>query len=1073
MLAKCFACLPLRRPDQRTILVRESDFIRPPLSSQEHSIRPSSPSTKFGPWHHPLETFVNMAAHEPDCLMVSTLESGELQQYTYRQVWDRAYSIAQGLKELEVWSPGLDVVGLHCEPEAHWVFFTLALWILGKKPIYFALNWSASVRKIVSDRLRVRVILYACTKPGRIDGVQAIDGTQFPLLNRVPFPSLEICAPVQECIAYAATSGTTGVPRTYPIPHRAAISVVDNWPRLYGSMGVTQAPSFGGSGLGTIVPTPYLKGSLWFPKPTQSVTERARELMRLFDAGLEIAFMTPSFVKFFFKIVISDRQSAQWPFVTRIIMGGEVIQTSVVDLVKRHMPNASIRCVYGSAETSIIQLFVFSTIEPQDPTPETIVYTANNPKHRCILLDEQGRLINTVERKRGILGFALPKDDPIQRHPNFQDSDNAHPLTAFGFLDDGSPRVCTMDEVELLGENKFTVIGRYGRKVRVNDTVLDLQMLEDQLLKQIGTIAIDCSFVLAPDSQIVLLYAPKKVSGTPLTSKQILDMVETIFKYQNLPKFSISRCLELEELPFSESGKRDMQILKNIVARADVYELATSFPLLPSDISLRTQIARKVSHLGCCILEIALLDGRDYDICSVGFDSILTARLSLTLKDEYGVDVNPFVLLSPGVTPLQIADMIVEATAHGKMAPRLPTLDLAKEVAKYDDKTVSGASLQPFRFSAAPNKILLTGATGFLGSFILSELMASFPRSKIACLVRAADDTEATQRLWKDVKIATMSASPRENSGSEYSERIEAYAGNLSSEHWGLSPEKWRHLAESVELIIHLGAEVYRACSYDKLVKTNVLGTLTALRLATTCRLKAVHYISTMDALPWSTKASQEIFQEKMYSDWSVSGGYAQTKWVAEHLVDRAHARGVPATIIRPSGIVGDTIFGVCNKDEYIWKYVKGCIQLGVVPVADSNVNLNLDPVDYVAKAVVAIAGSQAALDQYIFHINDPMRRFTEEDLFQIVLDMGWPIRFDTRETFEQLTSSPDCLESHSLLPLLHYIPRRTFVGDNAHTRSVFASAGPPMFKAIRRSLAYLVEAGYLPVPPTQRAQRE
>lgn len=71
-----------------------------------------------------------------------------------------------------------------------------------------------------------------------------------------------------------------------------------------------------------------------------------------------------------------------------------------------------------------------------------------------------------------------------------------------------------------------------------------------------------------------------------------------------------------------------------------------------------------------------------------------------------------------------------------------------------------------------------------------------------------------------------------------------------------------------------------------------------------------------------------------------LTAGYGQTKWVSEQLILRARARGVPATIIRPGYIVGDSVSGVTNTDDFIWRLVKGCIQLGKVPRISNVVNM-------------------------------------------------------------------------------------------------------------------------------------
>jgi L-aminoadipate-semialdehyde dehydrogenase len=97
-----------------------------------------------------------------------------------------------------------------------------------------------------------------------------------------------------------------------------------------------------------------------------------------------------------------------------------------------------------------------------------------------------------------------------------------------------------------------------------------------------------------------------------------------------------------------------------------------------------------------------------------------------------------------------------------------------------------------------------------------------------------------------------------------------------------------------------------------------------------------------------------------------LTAGYGQSKWVAEQLVMRARMRGLPATIIRPGYIVGHSKTGVTNTDDFIWRLVKGCIQLGKVPRI-SNV-VNMCNVDYVADCVVHVANSNLSTEMGIFH---------------------------------------------------------------------------------------------------------
>ena len=120
--------------------------------------------------------------------------------------------------------------------------------------------------------------------------------------------------------------------------------------------------------------------------------------------------------------------------------------------------------------------------------------------------------------------------------------------------------------------------------------------------------------------------------------------------------------------------------------------------------------------------------------------------------------------------------------------------------------------------------------------------------------------------------------------------------------------------------------------------------------------------------------------------------GYGQTKWVSERLVMKARTRGVPATIVRPGYIVGDSKTGgtrfifvkyyfifciynsklplVMNTDDFLLRLIKGCVQLGQVPRI-ANV-VNMCPVDYVANAVSEIVAREKSFEEGVFHMWNP-----------------------------------------------------------------------------------------------------
>lgn len=107
-------------------------------------------------------------------------------------------------------------------------------------------------------------------------------------------------------------------------------------------------------------------------------------------------------------------------------------------------------------------------------------------------------------------------------------------------------------------------------------------------------------------------------------------------------------------------------------------------------------------------------------------------------------------------------------------------------------------------YTSRPLTIFLTGATGFLGAFVLHELLSRRERvKKVICLVRATNRTNAVARLrdavagrgvWDEEWVA--------------SSRLEVLKGDLDQERFGLDETLWNRVAEDADTIIHNGALV-------------------------------------------------------------------------------------------------------------------------------------------------------------------------------------------------------------------------------------------------------------------------
>ena len=165
--------------------------------------------------------------------------------------------------------------------------------------------------------------------------------------------------------------------------------------------------------------------------------------------------------------------------------------------------------------------------------------------------------------------------------------------------------------------------------------------------------------------------------------------------------------------------------------------------------------------------------------------------------------------------------------------------------------------------------------------------------------------------------------------------------------------------------------------SYGGLRQANVAGTRELLRLACTARPKAFQFVSSLSvcyAVGGPAVVTETTDMLPHAADLPL--GYAQSKCVAESLVRQAAARGLPATIVRPSLIVGDAATGAANTGDLVAVLLKGCIEMGAAP--DLDWVFDAVPVDVVARAVVR-AARQPVVGLQTYHLAHPRPRHWRE----------------------------------------------------------------------------------------------
>lgn len=308
-----------------------------------------------------------------------------------------------------------------------------------------------------------------------------------------------------------------------------------------------------------------------------------------------------------------------------------------------------------------------------------------------------------------------------------------------------------------------------------------------------------------------------------------------------------------------------------------------------------------------------------------------------------------------------------------------------------------------------PQNILLTGAGGFLGIYLLKELLAH-TQAKIYCLIRKGEFETAAKRL-----IATIESFKLENEISLSDRRIIAIPSDLSFDRLGIPLELYNNLTEKIDLICHCGAQVNIMAAYNKLRGSNVYGTLEMIKLATTHHDKPIHYISTLSATCKKdvTGSLMEEFPGEQYGE--LTGGYALSKWVSEKLLTEIKNRGLPVSIYRSGYISGRSDTGMTNPNDALLMLIKGCIQLGLAP--DWEEKITILPVDFVSKAIIRISLHQPDTAA-VYHIDHPTG-ILWSDLISWLNNYGYIIKFCSLRKWQQQLAKIN--SENALFPFLPY----------------------------------------------------
>nr|RNJ68501.1 MAG: amino acid adenylation domain-containing protein [Leptolyngbya sp. IPPAS B-1204] len=471
------------------------------------------------------------------------------------------------------------------------------------------------------------------------------------------------------------------------------------------------------------------------------------------------------------------------------------------------------------------------------------------------------------------------------------------------------------------------------------------------------------------------------------------------FLKAKLPDYMVpSTFVVMENLPLTPNGKIDRRSLpepkKERPALAEPY------------VSPATVLERQLAEIWSQILGIDQIGIYD-NFFELGGHSLLAAQLIARIEQIIQIELPLFYLLrEPTIMGLIKGIRLIQNLDASTAAQEETRIDLDADV-------ILDAAIQPkarlVPFNREPKRIFLTGATGFLGAFLLHELLQQ-TQADIYCLVRASHLEEGRQRLQNNLARYMLSSG-------ELNPRVIPVLGDLSQPCLGLAQEMFQALSNQLDRIYHAGAFVNLIYPYTALRAANVLGTQEVLRLASQNQAIPVHFISTLDVFQSPAYFEMDRIREDqpLAHGQDLNVGYAQTKWVAEHLVRAAQLRGLPVSIYRPGMLTGHSQTGAAQINDLMCRLIKGMVQLKAAPNFEHW--LNLIPVDFASQAIVHLSSQSESVSKTFHIVNSQSLPWSQ--LIRQIRGCGYEMELLSNYEWQARLLKLDCSEENVLSPML------------------------------------------------------
>ncbi|GFJ93531.1 amino acid adenylation domain-containing protein [Phytohabitans rumicis] len=673
-----------------------------------------------------------------------------------------------------------------------------------------------------------------------------------------------------------------------------------------------------------------------------------------------------------------------------LVVGGEEINPAMVHRLRELLPDVRVTNGYGPTEASIGM--IFHPVSPEDGE----VVPIGHPIDNCYaaVLDPAMRPLPPGATGEIVIGGVCLGAGYLAAPARTAEAFVPNPLPEIP----GSRLYRTGDLGYLGTDGRLYFVGRRDFQVKINGIRVELGEIEAAAARCPGVR--QAKALVARQGRLRSL-AVVAAAEEGLTEQALREQLARLLPRTSLPR----HILLLPQLPLTDNGKVDRRRLQQLVD----HKLAEAAVRLAEAAEPQTLLDRVLAVFQDVLGQPELT--RDSHFLAAGGDSLQAVSATMALTEVSGVSVGVQDLFD-WPTPAGMARFLAERS--GGLEPAETEDDLVER----DSRLPATLTIHAADSRVTLRTILVTGATGFVGSRLVHELLTATDLW-VCCLARAAGDADATDRVIRALTERGL-WQPR------FADRLTAFRADLGRPDLGLDRPTWDHLSRTCDAILHNGALVNFLFDYRAHRPANVHGTAELLRLAMAHQPKPLHYISTLGTLDTEAALQPHPLGEEYASDMAVPphSGYSRSKWVAERYLGTARRRGALVTILRLGEVMPAADNGHPNERALTHLLLVACQRLGIRPAAA--IGTDYSPVDYVARRAVA-----AVVDKHVWgrtvHIFHPRSTiFTD-----LPSKVGGPLpRVTCTQFVTSLRAAASDTADRRLAALLSLLPQQRTAGE-------------------------------------------